>query len=106
MRSTVTGENEGSKPSLGAKYSRVAQLGERRAVNSRVRGSIPRSGAGVDPRVRNGPYEMVVAPAEYPGTRYRGKYVYETEETASRADLESALISLARRVAELEYEWS
>ena len=29
-----------------------------------------------------------------------------TEETTSRADLENALISLARRVAELEHEWS
>jgi hypothetical protein len=27
--------------------------------------------------VRNGPYELVVAPAGYPGKRYRGRYVYE-----------------------------
>lgn len=29
-----------------------------------------------------------------------------TEETVSRADLEQALVSMARRVAELEHEWS
>lgn len=28
-----------------------------------------------------------------------------TEETTSRADLEKALVDLARRVAELEHEW-
>lgn len=27
--------------------------------------------------MRNGPYIMVVAPPEYPGKKYRGKYVYE-----------------------------
>jgi hypothetical protein len=27
--------------------------------------------------VRNGEYELVVAPVEYPGKKYRGKYVYE-----------------------------
>jgi hypothetical protein len=27
--------------------------------------------------MRNGPYELVKAPPEYPGFRYRGKYVYE-----------------------------
>lgn len=27
--------------------------------------------------MRNGPYEMVVAPAGYPGKKYRGRYVYE-----------------------------
>lgn len=27
--------------------------------------------------MRNGEYELVVAPAEYPGKKYRGKYVYE-----------------------------
>jgi hypothetical protein len=27
--------------------------------------------------VRNGKYTLVVAPAEYPGMRYRGRYVYE-----------------------------
>jgi len=27
--------------------------------------------------MRNGPYELVVAPADYPGKRYRGRYVYE-----------------------------
>ncbi len=28
-------------------------------------------------RMRNGPYELVKAPPEYPGKKYRGKYVYE-----------------------------
>ncbi len=27
--------------------------------------------------MRNGPYELVVAPDNYPGKRYRGRYVYE-----------------------------
>lgn len=27
--------------------------------------------------MKNGPYEMLVAPIEYPGTKYRGRYVYE-----------------------------
>jgi hypothetical protein len=27
--------------------------------------------------VKNGPYEMVMAPEEYPGKRYRGRYCYE-----------------------------
>jgi hypothetical protein len=27
--------------------------------------------------MRNGPYILVVAPPEYPGKRYRGRYVYE-----------------------------
>lgn len=27
--------------------------------------------------MKNGPYELVKAPEEYPGKRYRGKYVYE-----------------------------
>lgn len=27
--------------------------------------------------VRNGPYILVIAPLEYPGKRYRGRYVYE-----------------------------
>lgn len=27
--------------------------------------------------MKNGPYEMVVAPPDYPGKRYRGRYVYE-----------------------------
>ena len=27
--------------------------------------------------MKNGPYEMVLAPVGYPGKRYRGKYVYE-----------------------------
>lgn len=27
--------------------------------------------------MKNGPYEMVVAPPDYPGTLYRGRYVYE-----------------------------
>jgi hypothetical protein len=27
--------------------------------------------------MRNGPYEMVVAPKGYRGKKYRGKYVYE-----------------------------
>lgn len=27
--------------------------------------------------MRNGPYEMIVAPDNYPGKRYRGKYAYE-----------------------------
>lgn len=27
--------------------------------------------------MRNGPYELVTAPPEYPGKRYRGRYVYE-----------------------------
>lgn len=27
--------------------------------------------------MRNGPYELVVAPADYPGMKYRGRYVYE-----------------------------
>lgn len=27
--------------------------------------------------MRNGPYELVIAPKEYPGKKYRGRYVYE-----------------------------
>jgi hypothetical protein len=27
--------------------------------------------------VKNGPYEMVIAPNDYPGKKYRGRYVYE-----------------------------
>ena len=27
--------------------------------------------------MKNGPYEMVIAPEEYPGRRYRNRYVYE-----------------------------
>lgn len=27
--------------------------------------------------MKNGPYEMVVAPKEYPGRKYRSRYVYE-----------------------------
>ena len=27
--------------------------------------------------VKNGDYELVVAPSDYPGTKYRGRYVYE-----------------------------
>lgn len=27
--------------------------------------------------MRNGPYELVVAPGNYPGRKYRGRYVYE-----------------------------
>lgn len=27
--------------------------------------------------MRNGPYEMVVAPENYPGFRYRNRYIYE-----------------------------
>lgn len=27
--------------------------------------------------MRNGPYELVVAPPNYPGKKYRGRYVYE-----------------------------
>ncbi len=27
--------------------------------------------------MRNGAYELVIAPAEYPGKKYRGRYVYE-----------------------------
>jgi len=27
--------------------------------------------------VKNGPYELVVAPIDYPGFKYRGKYCYE-----------------------------
>lgn len=27
--------------------------------------------------MKNGPYELVVAPSEWPGKRYRGKYCYE-----------------------------
>ncbi len=27
--------------------------------------------------MRNGPYELVVAPTDYPGKKYREKYVYE-----------------------------
>lgn len=27
--------------------------------------------------MKNGPYEMVVAPPSYPGMRYRGRYCYE-----------------------------
>ena len=27
--------------------------------------------------MKNGPYELVVAPDGYPGKRYRGRYVYE-----------------------------
>lgn len=27
--------------------------------------------------VKNGPYELVIAPEEYPGKKYRGRYAYE-----------------------------
>lgn len=27
--------------------------------------------------MKNGPYEMLIAPPEYPGKKYRGRYVYE-----------------------------
>jgi hypothetical protein len=27
--------------------------------------------------MRNGPYTLIVPPAEYPGKRYRGRYAYE-----------------------------
>jgi hypothetical protein len=27
--------------------------------------------------MKNGPYELVIAPEEYPGKRYRGRYIYE-----------------------------
>lgn len=27
--------------------------------------------------MKNGPYELVIAPEAYPGRRYRGRYVYE-----------------------------
>lgn len=27
--------------------------------------------------MKNGPYELVVAPEDYPGFKYRGRYVYE-----------------------------
>lgn len=27
--------------------------------------------------MRNGPYELVIAPADYPGMKYRGRYCYE-----------------------------
>lgn len=27
--------------------------------------------------MKNGKYVLIVAPTEYPGTRYRGKYCYE-----------------------------
>jgi hypothetical protein len=27
--------------------------------------------------MKNGPYELVVAPEEYPGIKYRGRYIYE-----------------------------
>ena len=27
--------------------------------------------------MKNGPYELVIAPPEYPGKRYRGRYCYE-----------------------------
>lgn len=27
--------------------------------------------------MKNGPYELVIAPANYPGKKYRGRYVYE-----------------------------
>lgn len=27
--------------------------------------------------MRNGPYELIVAPDDWPGKRYRGRYVYE-----------------------------
>lgn len=27
--------------------------------------------------MKNGPYELVIAPPEYPGFKYRGRYVYE-----------------------------
>ncbi len=27
--------------------------------------------------MKNGPYELVIAPEDYPGKRYRGKYCYE-----------------------------
>lgn len=27
--------------------------------------------------MKNGPYELIVPPPEYPGKRYRGKYAYE-----------------------------
>jgi predicted RNA-binding Zn-ribbon protein involved in translation (DUF1610 family) len=28
-------------------------------------------------RMKNGPYELVIAPDDYPGKRYRGRYCYE-----------------------------
>ena len=27
--------------------------------------------------MKNGPYELVIPPPEYPGKRYRGRYAYE-----------------------------
>jgi hypothetical protein len=27
--------------------------------------------------MKNGPYELVIAPADYPGKKYRGKYIYQ-----------------------------
>jgi HNH endonuclease len=27
--------------------------------------------------MKNGPYELIVAPAEYPGKKYRGRYAYQ-----------------------------
>ncbi len=27
--------------------------------------------------MKNGPYELVIAPSEYPGLKYRGRYIYE-----------------------------
>lgn len=27
--------------------------------------------------MKNGPYELVIAPADYPGMKYRGRYIYE-----------------------------
>ena len=27
--------------------------------------------------MKNGPYELITAPSEYPGKKYRGRYIYE-----------------------------
>lgn len=36
--------------------------------------------------MKNGPYELVVAPDDYPGKRYRGRYCYEHHLVWWRAD--------------------
>lgn len=47
-------------------------------VNSDVTGSNPVTAAKCyNPLMKNGPYELVAAPTEYPGFKYRGKYCYE-----------------------------
>ena len=63
---------------------RDSQEERQRTVNAPTAGSNPAPGAvdfnssvALPWLVRNGPYELVTAPENYPGTKYRGKYIYE-----------------------------